>query len=239
MKTTERVRLLAKSMEFRLPPNISGLLLPLAGISSPFRPAEHRLRCIFIHVPKAAGTSIAKVLFDDKSRHIPISRYYAFDQGAASSYFKFSFVRNPWARMYSAYQYLAKRINADPRHRDHRWATFYLAGTRDFSGFLRRMKADRSYRMHIRRYAHFRDQLDWICFPGSDTPVLDFVGRYERISGDFSLLASRLNITMPLPHERVGDRHGYGDCYSPQEIAFVGDLYRRDIRYFGYEFDPQ
>lgn len=237
MKTLERARLLAKNLEFRIPATTSRLLAPMVGLSSPYRSAEHRLRCIFIHVPKAAGTSVARALFDEKSRHIPISRYFAFDPEAARSYFKFAFVRNPWARMYSAYHYLARRIGADPRYPDHRWATHYLADTGDFGGFLHRMKADRSYRNGVRRYIHFRDQLDWVRLPHGKKVAVDFIGRYERVAEDFAEVANRIGVDTQLPHERVGAKHDFGEYFTPENVAFVGDLYQQDVRRFNYEFD--
>lgn len=108
MNAKERFRLRAKSAEFMLPPKIIRGLAGVLGVSDPFRPAEHELRAIFIHVPKAAGTSIARALFDEKSKHLALNRYWAFNAAATKAYFKFAFVRNPWDRFQSAFHYLAK-----------------------------------------------------------------------------------------------------------------------------------
>ena len=56
-----------------------------------------RLRCIFVHIPKAAGVSVCRGLFGGLAGgHAHIGVYQlAFSHLEFSSYFKFAFVRNP------------------------------------------------------------------------------------------------------------------------------------------------
>lgn len=236
MKLKERARLAVKDLEFSLPPSVTRAVGPLMGLRDPYREQERRMRCLFIHVPKAAGTSVAHALFNDKSRHIALSRYFAFDSDAADSFFKFAFVRNPWDRLHSAYHYLARRIGADPRFPDHRWATHYLGSSGDFPGFVQRMARDRAYRAAVRRYIHFRDQADWLSVRGKGMPM-DFIGRYESLEADFASACARIGIQCALPHDRARtDGTKYTERYTPESIDFVGSLYARDVRLFDYEF---
>lgn len=228
-------RSVLKAVEFKLYPRGIRLLAPFVGLQNPFVSTEYCCRAIFIHVPKAAGTSVARALFGQKSRHIPLARYYAFDNLLAQQCFKFSFVRNPWDRFQSAYHYLAKRIGADPSFSDHRWATHYLGQTPDFEAFVRRMMKDRGFRAIVRRYIHFRDQADWLQVPGQGMPV-EFLGRFETLAEDFEIVRGRLSRGDPLPHERKGTSVDYRAVYSPESIDFVGDLYERDSRLFTYDF---
>jgi len=235
MKRTERLRIAAKAVEFRLPPRLARALAPLVGLRDPILAGERALGCIFVHVPKAAGTSVARALFDSKSRHVGIARYYAFDPAFAEGAFKFSFVRNPWDRFLSAYHYLARRIGADPRFPDHRWATHYLGPCGDFEGFVRKMAADARFRREIRRYIHFRDQFDWLAIPGRGMRM-DYIGRFETIERDFAHVCQKVGSTALLPHERKGQAMRYQDAYDGVGVELVGDLYRRDIAAFGYRF---
>ncbi len=67
-----------------------------------------RLRCIFVHIPKAASVSVCRGLFGELAGgHAHIGVYQlAFSHLEFSSYFKFAFVRNPWDRLFSAYAFL-------------------------------------------------------------------------------------------------------------------------------------
>lgn len=60
---------------------------------------------IFIHVPKAAGTSIAKSLYGKTITHLPASFFSEVDKEFYESSYSFSVVRNPYTRLYSAYNF--------------------------------------------------------------------------------------------------------------------------------------
>ena len=71
-------------------------------------------KCIFIHIPKTAGTSIEKMIQGEKyikgwSSHQKINEYK--DDDKFHEYFKFSFVRNPYERILSVFNYYKNRGN--------------------------------------------------------------------------------------------------------------------------------
>src|SRR5690242_8686296 len=67
-----------------------------------------RTNSIFVHVPKAAGVSIARALYGDLGMgHMTLAEYRTvFRQRAFDKMFKFAFVRNPFDRLHSAYHFL-------------------------------------------------------------------------------------------------------------------------------------
>lgn len=76
-----------------------------------FKDFHDKYKCIFIHVPKVAGSSIERVIYQTDKwlvGHVKASDYMKFDKDKFDSYFSFGFVRNPYDRVVSAYHYLKK-----------------------------------------------------------------------------------------------------------------------------------
>ena len=74
-----------------------------------FKDFHDKYKCIFIHVPKVAGTSIERSIFETNKwliGHVKASDYIRIDKNKFESYFSFGFVRNPYDRVVSAYHYL-------------------------------------------------------------------------------------------------------------------------------------
>lgn len=66
-----------------------------------------KYKCIFIHVPKTAGVSVAKSLLGKPTVHwSALNCRLIFGKEDFNNYFKFSFVRNPFTRLISAYEFL-------------------------------------------------------------------------------------------------------------------------------------
>jgi len=95
-----------------------------------------RHRCIFVHIPKTGGVSISKSLFGNLAGgHMTIERYkIIFTKDEFDQYFKFTFVRNPWDRLVSAFTFL-KGGGMDER--DERWAKMHLSEFDDFESFVK------------------------------------------------------------------------------------------------------
>jgi hypothetical protein len=167
--------------------------------------------------------------------HKPISRYYLYDERKAVSYFKFTFVRNPWGRLYSAFTYFNKTTSSTA-HRDHRWASQQLQGIHSFNEFVLALAND-EYRRKIKQYDHFRDQIDWLMY--HDRIAMDYIGRFERLSDDFQHICHKIGVKCKLPHLNPSVPPGtdYKKAYTASMVEIVGDMYRQDIKLLGYRFD--
>jgi hypothetical protein len=190
-----------------------------------------RCKCIFIHIPKTAGTSVAQSLFGQPSRHVTWHEYEAANPGKFRRYFKFAFVRNPWDRLASTYFFLRKGgLNAV----DAQWAERTLGAYPDFGAFVRGWVDERN----IASWVHFRAQHEFICAPDGKVMV-DFVGRVESMDADFAHVAQRLGRTSELAKLNVGERRHYSTCYDDKTREIVARVYARDIDLFGYKFEPE
>jgi hypothetical protein len=66
--------------------------------------------------------------------------------------------------------------------------------------------------------------------------LVDFVGRYETLEEDFAMVCARLNVADTLPHVNRSDRSAYKDYYDDATRALVAHVNRRDIEAFDYKF---
>lgn len=111
----------------------------------------------------------------------------------------------------------------------------YLSDVPSFEEFVLRLR-DARYRRDIRRYVHFRDQMDWISIPGRGG-VMDFIGRFESLEADFQQVCERLGRRdLSLPQLRPGTGQDYREAFTSEMVDIVGEIYKRDISALGYDF---
>jgi hypothetical protein len=191
-------------------------------------------RCVFVHIPKCAGTSICGSLFGNiVSNHLSIAEYgVVFSREEFDSYFKFAFVRNPWDRLVDAYYFLKE---GGWNERDKKWYQENLSAYNNFGSFVKMwVNPD-----NIKKCPHFRPQRDFICIEGDNTPIVDFIGYFENLYQDFTYVSNRIGISAELMHlNRTPSREkDYKAYYDNEMIEIVSDAYRDDIRILGYNFD--
>ncbi|WP_281268985.1 sulfotransferase family protein [Sphingomonas gilva] len=224
-----------RALEEHVPPGIRGALLrTLAPARNPYEPVNDRLRMIFIHVPKTAGSSMTAALGGGRQRNIPLVRYAAYDRKRCADYFKFCFVRNPWDRLLSAYSYLRSRIGLGGS--DASWVEANMADLRTFEQFVTAIGRDDAQARQLMSYMHFMPQHRWLTLEPHGEPYIDFVGRFERLDQDLAAVADRLGLSIQLEHRRKSAHRPYREEYDERMRGIVARLYSRDIELFGYDF---
>lgn len=200
-------------------------------------------RFIFIHVNKAAGTSMIQALepYGHNPPTDPLSkgmakvglvrdyrrRYFPVHTTAVElrdelppevwdGFFKFAFVRNPWDWLVSTYHYLC----STEAHRHHR----RVSSMGSFAEYL-----DWEIGRNRRRQSAF------VCDNGE--VIIDFVGRFETLASDFETVCSRIGVDAKLPHVNRTAHSDYREFYDDELIARVARHWRFDIELFGYGFD--
>lgn len=183
---------------------------------------------IFIHIPKTAGTSLRTALsLNSKGSHLPLSYYERVHNEGYKKFFKFCFVRNPWSRLYSTYNYILSRNYGDE---DIKWK-LCLKSLDSFENFvLRYLSGDNI----IKNFA-LAPQYKFIV-NSCDVVSVDFVGRFESIESDYASIRDRVGGLHRLERENVGISNNYKEVYNAKMIDKVYNLYKRDVIEFGYEF---
>lgn len=227
---------------------------------------EHK--ALFIHIPKTAGQSVEDYFLQQLGRaraadnsdylleenkaligpkrlaHLTAQEYVTLgylEQEQYDSCFRFSFVRNPWARLVSLYKFRG------------------FSSVTSFANFVENYLP--YYLEH--EYWFFRPQTDFI-YDETNQLCCDFVGHMENLQQDFEIVLKQLSLPQgKLEHKNVSvakwfsrktahlywkhpgllfqagseaPKESYQDYYTPSLIALVHRIYERDIDLLNYQF---
>lgn len=135
-----------------------------------------------------------------------------------SQKFKFTFVRNPFDRLASAYRFM-QRGNMDIEGTD-----FFREMS--FDEFLDVLKEIDPVNMDI----HLQPQYMFI----PEKP--DFIGRYENLAEDFQKVCQMLGLPKTeLTHTNSTGQTRYSDYFHSKNIQKVIDIYKDDFILFDYD----
>jgi len=225
-------------------------------------------KTIFVHIPKVAGQSIETMFLNDlklnwgerselllrkKKRfekgpfrlaHLKAHEYVDLnyiDNKTFNSYFKFSFVRNPFSRAYSYYKYLG------------------YSKICNYNYFLENVLSKKIKNKHF----FFTPQIDYL-YDTNGNLLVDFVGKFERLNEDIKIVIKKSNLkTQSLPFVNKSKKEtkrgvskliknplilanlktdntvfkDYREAYNNEAIALVQNLYKEDLEKFEYEFE--
>lgn len=133
-------------------------------------------------------------------------------------YFKFAFVRNPWERLVSEYEFLLRKTT----HGRH-------ARVKKLDGF------DDFIKMQIPRRDAYQSKM--LCDRDGKL-LMDFVGKLENLNTDWQTVCNHIGIEyQPLPRKNVTDHRHYQDYYNTSSIELVRKHWHQDIELFNYQFD--
>lgn len=189
------------------------------------------LQCIFVHIPKTAGVSVCRALFGNLAgSHRTIYEYsLIFNKKLFNTYYKFTFVRNPWDRLLSAYLFLKE---GGLHNNDALWAAKELQQFKTFDEFVKNWVN----KTNIGKGIHFVPQYKFITIGGKI--AVNDVYKMENINRDFQRICKKLNIHRDLPilnktKSKTGD---YKKYYNKETRNIVGKVYEKDVEIFKYEF---
>ena len=193
----------------------------------------HKYKCIFIHIPRCAGTSIEKSIIgkdwwhvEPTTKHILASTAKNLYTDYWDDYFKFSFVRNPWSRMVSMAKYPKEYGPKIVKNKLNliNYKKLYPNGEID-----PRMKLNSKNPNSLKNsvYLNIIDR------------HIDFIGHFENLQHDFEVVCNAIRFKGPLTREETSPfakhKH-YTEYYDEETKSIVAEKYAKDIEYFGYKF---
>lgn len=183
--------------------------------------------CIFIHVPKCAGESVCKSLFGKGPGHLPLTWYERTSPDLYERAFKFTFVRDPLERAYSAYHYLKndRGIERDAHARS------VVEQYADFDAFVKGWLCPEN----VLKQMHFAPQWLLLCNSAGHIAV-DFIGRQERMAEDFACVCQKLGVCVDLAqvNRSLRAEKSAREMCSDEALRIIADVYRRDYALLGY-----
>ncbi len=191
-------------------------------------------RSIFIHIPKTGGKSILNGLYNIELHegygHAPAVFYRSvFGKKLFAQYYKFAFVRNPWDRLYSGYNFA--RQGGFNFCQDNRLKSELKGLT--FESFVKKWLSLKA----LEDFIIFRPQYKFIC-DEHEQLLVNKVFFFECIEEELNHLINYFDMEIVIPRLNSSQqRVSYLDVYDDEMRKKVAGFYSKDIALFGYEYD--
>jgi len=208
---------------------------------------SHKYKFIFIHIPKCAGTSITRTLapllgehdlvigctpegerlHQENMKKGGLTKHSTAQQIMQhvgpeiwNSYFKFSFVRNPWDLLVSWYLWSLKTEWDDEKNTIKR-----IRELEDFEDYL---------------YSPFVSKTNYLDFISDNNGniIVDYVGKTELINWDIKHIYRKAGIPVcSLGRGNPSKHKAYFNYYNPLTRDLVREWCSKDIQKFDYGFN--
>jgi chondroitin 4-sulfotransferase 11 len=205
---------------------------------------SHKHKFIFIHIQKTAGSSLTKALqdIDDCSiDYISSSEIYRNSKSAKHihaknlkefisddiwfSYFKFSFVRNPYDRLVSWYNMCTKVLpNSES---DNPFIAYVRDQLVTFENFVK-VNNGLMKQTAINQTEYLVDD--------KGNYIVDYVCRFEDLDKEIFKLNDIIGETIQIPHLNKNIHEHYKTFYTKETQDIVEKQFSTDITNFSYSF---
>lgn len=174
----------------------------------------------FIHIPKTGGTSIAEILKKENDTEQLTGHDSIRILEDVSEYFIFTFVRNPYTRIASAYSHDKRKSKIE----------------QTFGQFLKETNPNHLWVLSQSYYVNEGK---------TENKKISFIGKYENFKNDLTFVLKKLNIQSKIPHLNKNPiynnhpnlkQHDYYKFFYTEEWMkdFVREKYQDDFKQFNY-----
>jgi len=221
-----------------------------------------RKKKLYIRIAKTGSTSLSTA-FDKSVIEVTPSIKYEKKYKKYEYDYRFTFIRNPYDRIVSAYLMNTKsKLSADYYMAINKKEILnipfndYIKKVLYFRSIYQELGLKKKNNIHLRPWrskkqinknrlgfeaywllAHTEGMIDTIEY---FTPLstLDFIGKYESLNNDYIRLGKHVDLKEELGHFNASsNRKKYNDYYDDESLELVTHMYKKDIETFNYTFD--
>lgn len=188
---------------------------------------------LFIHIPKAAGTSISKVIYGKRLGHFSYSEYHSYLAPKRFEKFTaFSVVRNPYARLVSAYEYAKSGGTKDGAIANA--AQYQEPVFSSFDSFVKNWLVIQDLK---EVELVFRPQVEFLRMSDNESEYfLANLFKLEEVEKLEEFLTYQLGEEVILPHSnRNGAQRNLSTYYTEEIRDIVYELYKEDFVALHYD----
>lgn len=191
------------------------------------------IKNVFVHIPKTAGNSVRHGLRNVD--FIDIGHSSIQQHGLIGpEYFRFCFVRNPLARLRSAFFHLVQVEGELTNNKTDKFMNRRRALRDEYGYDYDKFLAEEGYAKY--NIAHFLPQTTWT--HENNAQLVEWIGRLERIDEDWEVLGKKLGEALPpLKAKNPTKSSEYTQLRSSENKEFVAkarEFYANDFDLLGY-----
>lgn len=195
---------------------------------------------LFIHIPKNSGTAMTKELqrtykdtqllkhCERQGINIGIDKMHLYydvidkfiSKNVLKNYFKFCIIRNPYNKLYSAWQFIKERhgYNNVNDFIKYKLNEEFIYGKEIIPGDAR---------------VHYRPQFTFV-YDNENNRFVDFIIRYENLNEDVCKMNTKYGLNLPL-YDNGNTQKSYINLFNKESIMKINRLYKKDFELFNYQ----
>lgn len=190
---------------------------------------SHEYKFVYITIPKTASSTVKMTLNkfcepefrpknDKDALYLPhspvvvIKKLFTDNKWDWDNYFKFTFVRNPWAMVVSYYTFLRRR--------------------------QKKNTVSKTFKEFVTAYFNPMCMSGW-ARPFPITSEMDYIGQVENIQQDYDIICDKIGLPRTqLKHSnKTKIRKHYSEYYDNETRDYINEIYKDVIDMFNYKFN--